>query len=87
MATVPNISHPSGIVLFLILISVAILFDRVKRTLLVKTSHYYQPVIHSFFEELSTFGFVSLLAFLCKKEWNGYSIVYRIGDEIEDGFG
>ncbi len=87
MATVPNISHPSGVVLFLILISVAILFDRVKRNLLVRTSHYYHPVIHSFFEELSTFGFVSLLAFVCKKEWNGYSVVYRVGDDIKDGYG
>ena len=83
----PDISHPSGIVLFLILTAIAILFDRGKRFVLENSSQYFHPVIHAFFEELSTFGFVSLLAFLCKKDWNGTTIVYIIGDHIGGGFG
>ena len=44
----------------------------------------YKPVIHAFFEEISTFGFVSLLAFLAVKEWNGVSIVQMIGNNVGD---
>jgi hypothetical protein len=83
----PDVSHPSGVILFIILVGVAILFERGKRYILQKSSHYYHPVVHAFFEELSTFGFVSLLAFLCKKEWHGHTIVNLIGDELGDGYG
>jgi hypothetical protein len=83
----PDVSHPSGIIVFLILTLIAILFDRGKRVLLESASHYYQPVMHAFFEELSTFGFVSLIAFIVKKDWDGQKIVYLIGDSIGEGLG
>lgn len=87
-----NYLHPGevfcGVVIFLILVCIAILFDRGKRALLTSVSQHYRPVIHAFFEELSTFGFVSLLAFLATKEWNGgLSIIYMIGDNLGDGYG
>jgi hypothetical protein len=86
-------SHPGqvfcGVVIFLILVSIAILFDRGKRGLLNTVPQHYRLVIHAFFEELSTFGFVSLLAFLFTKEWNGLSIIYMIGNSFgaEYGYG
>jgi hypothetical protein len=84
----PDISNPTGVVLFLILVGIALLFDRIKHIILNRSSEVYHPVIHAFFEELSTFGFVSLLAFLCKKEWSaGISIVYLIGGNIGEGYG
>ncbi len=84
----PDISDPTGVVLFLILVGIALLFDRSKHAILNQSSEVYHPVIHAFFEELSTFGFVSLLAFLCKKEWSGgSSIVYLIGGNIGEGYG
>jgi hypothetical protein len=84
----PDISDPTGVILFLILVGIALLFDRGKQALLHRSAEVYHPVIHAFFEELSTFGFVSLLAFLCKKEWSdGNSIVYMIGGRIGEGYG
>jgi hypothetical protein len=86
-------THPGqvfcGVVIFLILVSIAILFDRGKRGLLNTVPQHYRLVIHAFFEELSTFGFVSLLAFLATKEWNGVSIIYMIGNSVgaEYGYG
>ena len=84
----PDISDPTGVVLFLILVGIALLFDRGKHAILNRSAEVYHPVVHAFFEELSTFGFVSLLAFLCKKEWSGgSSIVYMIGGQIGEGYG
>ncbi len=84
----PNISDPTGVILFLILVGIALLFDRGKHAVLNRSAEVYHPVIHAFFEELSTFGFVSLLAFLCKKEWSdGRSFVYMIGGHIGEGYG
>jgi hypothetical protein len=84
-------THPGevfcGVVLFLFLVGTAIFVDRIKRALMNSVSDHYRPAIHAFFEELSTFGFVSLVAFLATKEWNGYSIIYMIGSNLGEGYG
>jgi hypothetical protein len=85
-------THPGqvfcGVVIFLILVSIAIFFDRGKRALLNSVPQHYRLVIHAFFEELSTFGFVSLLAFLATKEWNnGLSIIFMIGNSVGAEYG
>ena len=74
-----------GVIVFLTLVCFALFFDRGKKGLLNMVSVPYKPVIHAFFEEISTFGFVSLLAFLAVKEWNGVSIVQMIGNNVGDG--
>ena len=79
---------PSSVVIFSVLIFVALMFDRGKRYLFMRCGKHYQVVVHAFFEEISTFGFVSLVAFIFEKDWNGQgSILYMVGNLIEDGYG
>ena len=61
-------ANPAGYVVLLFLISLLMLFERLKHWLMRSVPRSYMPVMHAMFGELSSLGFVSLVAFFFEYE-------------------
>jgi len=86
-------ASPASFMLFMFLISIIILFEKIKSVIHHAVPKAYMPVIHAIFAELSTLGFVSLIAFLLNFSFStekslmdkvGYSI--NLGHELHNMF-
>jgi len=86
-------ASPASFILFMFLISIIIIFEKIKNMIHHAVPKAYMPVIHAIFAELSTLGFVSLIAFLLNFSISsekslmdkvGYSI--SLGHELHNMF-
>ena len=68
-------ANVSGYAVLLTIISILMVFERLKHWLMRTVPRSYMPVMHAMFGELSALGFVSLVAFLFEFEPEGSSSV------------
>jgi len=71
-------ANPAGYVVLLFLISLLMLFERLKHWLMHSVPRSYMPVMHAMFGELSSLGFVSLVAFFFEYEPPGNLFVCHL---------
>jgi len=77
-------ANPAGYVVLLFLISLLMLFERLKHWLMRSVPRSYMPVMHAMFGELSSLGFVSLVAFFFEYEPPG-NLYLKVFVFLENG--